>query len=140
MTRAMTSDNGRSRAMTNAERQRKHRAKRAAELQALRSVVPSSHNEHDLAAQVKRMALQLDKANKAAAEQQARIDALVAEQGAVQLMRDAWHALLPKLSPASQHLARTHMQASAAARWFELPTAPPARPVDPGRYHAPPNF
>jgi hypothetical protein len=140
MTMATTNPNGRSQAMSNAERQRKHRAKRAAELQALRAVVPSSHNEHDLAAQVKRLAMQLEKGTKAAAEQQARIDALVAEQGAVQLMRDSWHALLPKLSPASQHLARTHIRASAAARWFELPAPPPARPVEPGRYHAPPNL
>ncbi|RYF01720.1 MAG: hypothetical protein EOO32_02790 [Comamonadaceae bacterium] len=136
----MTNDNGRSRAMSNAERQRKHRAKRDAELQALRAVVPSSQNEHDLAAQVKRLALQLEKSTKAAAEQQGRIDALLAEQGAVQLMRDAWHALLPKLSPASQHLARTHMRASAAARWFELPAPPPPRQADPGHYHPPPNF
>ncbi len=140
MTMAATKDSGRSRAMTNAERQRKHRAKRKVELQALRAVVPSSHNENDLATQVKRLALQLEKATKVAAEQQARIDALMAAQCAVQLVREAWHALLPKLTPASQHVARTYMQTSAAARWLELPTPPPARPAEPGRYHPPPNF
>ncbi len=137
---ATSSAPGRRRAMSNAERQAKHRVKRQAELHALRAVVPSSQNERDLAVQVQRQAMQLARANKTAAELQARIDALQTEQGAVQAIREAWHSLLPKLTPGSQHVARTYMQASAAARWFELPTPPSAQPAEPGRYDPPSNF
>lgn len=129
--------------MTNAQRQAKHRAKRQRELQALRAVVPSSQNERDLAGQVQRMAMQLEKAQKAAAAQQVRIDAMEAEQGAVQAMRDAWQSLIPKLSPASQHVARSHVQASPAAKWLGSAIAAPAAPArtaQPDRYDPPPIF
>lgn len=129
--------------MTNAERQAKHRAKRQRELEALRSVVPSSQNERDLVSQVQRLTMQLDQANKAAAAQRARIDAMEAEQGALQYMREAWQSLIPKLTPAAQHLARAHVQASPAAKWLGsavAPAAQPARTAEPGRYDPPPTF
>lgn len=126
--------------MTNAQRQAKHRAKRQRELEALRAVVPSSQNERDLAGQVQRLAMQLDKANKAAAAQQARIDVMEAEQGAVQALRDAWRSLLPKLTPAAQHVARSHVQGTAAAKWLGAAPAPPTRAAQPGRYDPPPIF
>jgi len=92
---------------------------------------------------VQRLTMQLDQATKAAAAQRARIDAMEAEQGAVQAMRDAWQSLIPKLSPAAQHVARSHVQASPAAKWLGsaiAAPAPPARTAQLGRYDPPPIF
>ena len=140
---AASNDAGRALAMTNAQRQAKHRAKRQRELEALRAVVPSSQNERDLAGQVQRLAMQLEKAHKDAAAQQARIDAMEAEQGGLQALRDAWHSLIPKLTPAAQHVVRSHVRASPAAKWLgsaiAAPTLP-ARAAQPERYDPPPIF
>ena len=107
--------------MTNAQRQQKHRAKRQRELEALRAVVPSSHDERELARQVQRLTTQLAQAHKAAAQQQERLHALQHEQIAAQAMREAWHTLLVKLSPAARHVAQTHAESCDAARWLDAP-------------------
>ena len=67
--------------MTDAERQRKHRLKRQRELQALRAVVPATQQERESAAQVQRLAAQIDKAPRTAAALPACIDAMQSEQG-----------------------------------------------------------
>lgn len=110
--------------MTNAQRQRKHRDKRRRELAALRAVVPSSQNERELAAQVRRLVAQIDKATHTAAAQQARIAALEAEQGDAQTVRAALGTLLPKLTPAAQHVVRAHLAGCGAAQWLSPPAAP----------------
>lgn len=115
--------------MTDAERQRKHRQKRQRELQALRAVVPATREERESAAQVQRMAAQLDKATRAAAEHKARADALQAGQGGMQsdlqALREAVRTLLPKLPPAAQQVVRAHLQGCGAAQWLAVPAPPP---------------
>lgn len=117
--------------MTDAQRQRKHREKRRRELEALRAVVPSSENERDLQAQVQRLASQLDKATRAAATLQARIGALEVEQGDLQRLREALSTLLPMLTPAVQHVARTHLESCGAAQWLSPQTPPPQAAAPP---------
>lgn len=117
-------------ATTNAQRQRKHRDKRRTELQALRAlrvVVPAAHDDGAAAAQVQRLTAQLEKASRAAAAQQLRIEVLEAEHGAALALRETVRALLPKLSPAARHVAIQHLQSCSAARWQDVPApAPPA--------------
>jgi len=110
--------------MTGAERQRRHRDKRRAELQALRAVVPATAQEREGAAQVQRLAAQLDKATRTAAALQARIEAMQAGEGELQQLREAVRTLLPQLSPAAQQVARRHLQGCGAGQWLERP--PPA--------------
>jgi len=115
--------------MTDAERQRRHRQKRQRELQALRSVVPATPQERESAAQVQRLAAQLDKATRAAAEHKARADALQAGQGGMQsdlqALREAVRTLLPKLPPAAQQVVRAHLQGCGGAQWLAPPAPPP---------------
>lgn len=115
--------------MTGAERQRRHRDKRRAELQALRAVVPATPQERESTAQAQRLAAQLDKATRTAATLQARIDALEAGQGELQQLREAVRALIPKLSPAAQQLARRHLGGCGAAQWLSTPAAPAEAPA-----------
>jgi len=116
-------------AMTDAERQRKHRLKRQRELQALRAVVPATSQERESLAQVQRLAVQLDKATRNAAALQARIDAMQAGQGnsegELQALREAVRALIPKLTPAAQQVARMHLEGCGAAQWLNPPAPPP---------------
>ena len=122
--------------MTDAERQRKHRQKRQRELQALRAVVPATPQERESAAQVQRLAAQLDKATRTTAALQARIDAMQAGQGnsesELQALRESVRSLMPKLTPAAQQVARRHLEDCGAAQWLapeELPqpaAAPPS--------------
>lgn len=120
--------------MTDAERQRKHRLKRQRELQALQAVVPATPQERESVAQVQRLAAQLDKATRTAAALQARIDAMQAGQGnsqsELQALREAVRALIPKLTPAAQQVARRHLEGCGAAQWLapEEPPQPAAAP------------
>jgi hypothetical protein len=111
--------------MTGAERQRKHREKRRRELQALRTVVPATSQERESAAQVQRLAAQLDKATRTAAALQARLDAMQAEEGELRQLREAVRALVPKLTPAAQQVARRHLEGCGAAQWLNPPAPPP---------------
>lgn len=114
--------------MTDAERQRKHRQKRQRELQALRAVVPATPQERESVAQVQRLAAQLDKATRTAAALQARIDAMQAGEGnsqsELQALRESVRSLIPKLTPAAQHVARKHLEGCGAAQWL-APKEPP---------------
>lgn len=120
--------------MTDAERQRRHRAKRQRELQALRAVVPATQQERESAAQVQRLTAQLDKATRAAAALQARIDAMQAGQGnsesELQALRESVRSLVPKLTPAAQQVARRHLAGCGAGQWLapEEPLQPAAAP------------
>lgn len=107
--------------MTDAERQRKHREKRQRELQALRAVVPATPQERESAAQVQRLASQLEKATRTAAALQARLDAMQTGEGDLQALRDAVRALLPKLTPAAQQVVRRHLESCGAAQWLSPP-------------------
>ena len=118
--------------MTDAERQRKHRQKRQRELQALRAVVPATQQERESVAQVQRLAAQLDKATRTASALQARIDAMQSEQGELQQLREAVRALIPRLTPAAQQVARRHLEGCGAGQWLapeeapQLAAAPPS--------------
>lgn len=122
-------------AMTDAERQRKHRQKRQRELQALRAVVPATPQERESVAQVQRLAAQLDKAMRTAAALQARIDAMQAGQGNaqsdLQALREAVRALIPKLTPAAQQVARTHLEGCGAGQWLAPEETPQPAAVPP---------
>lgn len=115
--------------MTDAERQRKHRLKRQRELQALRAVVPATPQERESVAQVQRLAAQLDKATRTAAALQARLDAMQAAEGnsqsELQALRESVRSLIPKLTPAAQHVARRHLESCEARQWLNPPTPPP---------------
>lgn len=108
--------------MTGAERQRRHRNKRRAELQALRAVVPATPQERESAAHAQRLAAQLDKATRTAATLQARLEALQAGEGDLQQLREAVRTLIPKLPPAAQQVARRHLEGCGAGEWLERPT------------------
>lgn len=116
--------------MTDAERQRRHRAKRQRELQALRAVVPATPQERESVAQVQRLAAQLDKATRTAAALQARVQALEAGQGELQALREALRTLIPKLTPAAQQVARRYLAGCGAGQWLapEEPLQPAAAP------------
>lgn len=116
--------------MTDAERQRKHRLKRQRELQALRAVVPATPQERESVAQAQRLAVQLDKATRTAAALHGRVQALEAGQGELQQLREALRALIPKLTPAAQQVARRHLEGCGAAQWLapEEPPQPAAAP------------
>lgn len=126
-------------AMTNAQRQRKHRDKRRRELQALRAAVASSPaastQEHGLQQQVAQLTAQLESTRAAVARQLARIDALQTEQlagqQAAQVLRDAWRGVLVKLTPAAQHVVRAHLQGCGAAQWLSAAPDTPAQPAQP---------
>lgn len=107
--------------MTNAQRQHKHRAKRRRELEALRAVVPSTHDEGDLLQQVQRLTRQFEKAAQIAAMRLERITALETDQSAAQALRMAVRTLLVKLSPAARHVARMHLESCGAAQLLDAP-------------------
>ena len=109
--------------MTGAERQRKHREKRRRELQALHTVVPVTPQERESVAQVQRLAAQLDKATRATAALQGRLDAMQAGSGELHALREAVRTLVPKLTPAAQQVARRHLEGCGAAQWLS-PSAP----------------
>lgn len=111
--------------MTDAERQRKHRHKRQRDLEALRAVVPATPQERESAAQVQRLAIQLDKATRTSAALQARLDAMQAGEGELQALREAVRALIPKLTPAAQQVVRRHLEGCGAAQWLSPPEPPP---------------
>lgn len=115
--------------MTNAERQRRHREKRRSELQALRAVVPATAQERESVAQAQRLAAQLGKATRTAAALQARIDAMQAGQGELQQLREAVRALIPKLTPAAQQVARSHLEGCGAGQWLSPPEAAAEAPA-----------
>lgn len=117
--------------MTDAERQRKHRHKRQRELQALRAVVPATPQERESAAQVQRLAAQVDKATRTAATLQARLDAMQAGEGDLQALREAVRALIPKLTPAAQQVVRRHLEGCGAAQWLSTPAPPPQAAAPP---------
>lgn len=119
--------------MTGAERQRRHRDKRRAELQALRAVVPATPQERESAAQAQRLAAQLDKATRTAAALQARIEAMQAGQGELQALREAVRCLIPKLTPAAQQVARRHLEGCGAGQWLNPPEAAAEAPASASR-------
>ena len=116
--------------MTDAQRQRKHREKRHRELLALRAVVPATPQERESVAQVQRLAAQLDKATRTAAALQVRVQALEAGQGELLALREAVRALIPKLTPAVQLVARRHLEGCGAGQWLaaDEPPQPAAAP------------
>lgn len=142
-------DNGpaKGQALTNAQRQRRHRDKRRRELEALRAAVvgPASDMQaHALQQQVATLTAQLQHQREAAARHLARIDALqaeqVADQQSVQALRAAWRSVLVKLTPAAQHVVRAHLHSCGATQWLSAAPdtpAPPAHPdmVAPARAH-----
>ncbi|WP_326538614.1 hypothetical protein [Pseudorhodoferax sp.] len=144
-------DQPKGQALTNAQRQRRHRDKRRRELQALRAAVSEAvakgpatdTQEHALQQQVAALTAQLQHQREAAARHLARIDALQAElladQQAAQALRAAWRGVLVKLTPAAQHVVRAHLQGCGAAQWLSAPDTPakPARPdtAAPSRAH-----
>lgn len=97
--------------MTGAQRQRRHRDKRRAELQVLRAVVPQSAHERDLQAQVQHLQWKLQTTARDLATAQVRSAQLEAAQTSVQAWQEALKTLLPKLSPAPAHVVRQHLQA-----------------------------
>jgi G:T/U-mismatch repair DNA glycosylase len=141
---SMRTDHNRTKAeaMSNAQRQRRHRDKRRRELDGLRTAVanaPALHADeraHDqaqadaLRRQVQQLTAQLQAARDTAAKHLARIDALqaqhattqTADRQAVQALREAWLSVLVKLTPAARHVVRAHLHSCGAAQWLE-PTA-----------------
>jgi len=107
--------------LTNAQRQRRHRDKRRRELEALRAAAFAAPQERERAAQAQCLAAQLGQATRSAAALQARLDALQACEGELQALREAVRALVPKLSPAAQQVARRHLQDCGAAQWLNRP-------------------
>lgn len=114
-------------AMSNAERQRKHREKRKAELQALRAggplcvpaavpVAPSRDNAQALS-------LQLDAARKRCEAQAAELAALRAEHeplvARLQALRTVLRAVIGRFSPAARHVARSHLQETGFIEWLD---------------------
>jgi chromosome segregation ATPase len=138
---SMSTDHNRTKAeaMSNAQRQRRHRDKRRRELDALRTAVanaPAIHADeraHDqaqadaLRQRVQQLTAQLQTARDTAAQHLARIDALqaqhaatqTADRQAAQALRAAWQGLLVKLTPAARHVVRAHLESCGAAQWLE---------------------
>lgn len=110
-------------AMSNAERQRKHREKRKAELLELRTggfvsvaVAPPRDDSQALRAQ-------LAAALQRCAEQAASLATLRAEHAPLlarmEALRLVLRALVGKFSPAIRHLARRHLQETGFIEWLD---------------------
>jgi hypothetical protein len=127
--------------MSNAERQRKHREKRKAELQALRagaaaplslrlalplpSALPVAASA--LPDDSPSLRMQLDAARKRcevqAAELAAELAALRAEHeplvARLLALRTVLRAVIGKFSPAARHVARSHLQETGFIEWLD---------------------
>lgn len=117
--------------MSNAERQRKHREKRKAELLALRAggalalplpVVPA-YPGSALGEDAKVLCAQLDAARKRCEAQAAELAALRAEHeplaARMQALRTVLRGLIGKFSPAARHAARSHLQETGFIEWLD---------------------
>lgn len=127
--------------MSNAERQRKHRQKRKAELIALRSgaaaplslrvalPLPSAASAAPLVAvpslldDSPTLRIQLDAARKRCEAQAAELEALRAEHeplvARLLALRAVLRVLLGRLSPAARHGARSHLQETGFIEWLD---------------------
>ena len=123
--------------MSNAERQRKHREKRKAELQALRAgaAAPLSlrlalplPSALPVAASVlpddsPSLRMQLDAARKRCEAQAAELAALRAEHeplvARLLALRTVLRAVIGKFSPAARHVARSHLQETGFIEWLD---------------------
>lgn len=123
--------------MSNAERQRKHREKRKAELQALRAgaAAPLSlrlalplPSALPVAASVlpddsPSLRMQLDAARKRCEVQAAELAALRAEHeplvARLLALRTVLRAVIGKFSPAARHVARSHLQETGFIEWLD---------------------
>lgn len=123
--------------MSNAERQRKHREKRKAELQALRagaaaplslrlalplpSALPVAASA--LPDDSPSLRLQLDAARKRCEVQAAELAALRAEHeplvARLLALRTVLRAVIGKFSPAARHVARSHLQETGFIEWLD---------------------
>ena len=121
-------------AMTNAERQRRHREKARNELQALREIEQPQHDETELLRRIDSLAAQLAKATKEHQAAQARITAMAQAAQGEQALREGVVAMLRALSPAARCAATAHLK--QAGVWDSLPMAP-ATPPQPERRDAP---
>jgi len=117
--------------MTNAERQRKHREKRKAELHALRAgrslplslpapvVAPVPALRED----AQSLRTQLDAARKRCEAQAAELAALRAEHeplaARLVALRTVLRGLIGKFSPAARHAARSHLQETGFIEWLD---------------------
>jgi hypothetical protein len=117
--------------MSNAQRQRKHREKRKAELVALRAggalalplpVVPA-RPDTALSEDAKVLRTQLDAARKRCDAQAAELAALHAEHeplaARMQALRTVLRGLIGKFSPAARHAARSHLQETGFIEWLD---------------------
>ena len=127
--------------MSNAERQRKHREKRKAELQALRAgaaaplslrlalplqsaapVVPTV-SARALPDDSPSLRMQLDAARKRCEAQAAELAALRAEHeplvARLLALRTVLRAVIGKFSPAARHVARSHLQETGFIEWLD---------------------
>lgn len=124
-------------ALSNAERQRKHREKRKAELQALRagaaaplslrlalplpSALPVAASS--LPDDSPSLRLQLDAARKRCEAQAAELAALRAEHeplvARLLALRTVLRAVIGKFSPAARHVARSHLQETGFIEWLD---------------------
>lgn len=118
-------------AMSNAERQRKHREKRKAELLALRAgrslplplpapvVAPVAALRED----AQSLRTQLDTARKRCEAQAAELAALRAEHepllARLVTLRTVLRGLIGKFSPAARHAARSHLQETGFTEWLD---------------------
>ncbi|UCV00116.1 hypothetical protein [Acidovorax radicis] len=112
-------------AMSGAERQRRHREKRKAELQALRTggslalplPVPALRDD------AQALRTQLDATRKRCETQAAELTALRAKHEPLavrlQVLRTVLRALIGKLSPATRHVARSHLQETGFIEWLD---------------------
>lgn len=123
--------------MSNAERQRKHREKRKAELQALRAgaAAPLSlrlalplPSAQPVAASAlpddsPSLRMQLDAARKRCEAQAAELAALRAEHeplvARLLALRMVLRAVIGKFSPAARHVARSHLQETGFIEWLD---------------------
>ena len=125
--------------MSNAERQRKHREKRKAELMALRAGAAASLSRRlALPSAAPAMAsvavpalldgspalrMQLEAARKRCEAQAAERAALRAEHeplvARLQALRTVLRALLARLSPAARHTARSRLQETGFIEWLD---------------------
>ena len=123
--------------MSNAERQRKHREKRKAELQALRagaaaplslrlalplpSALPVAASA--LPDNSPSLRMQLDAARKRCEAQAAELAALRAEHeplvARLLALRTVLRAVIGKFSPAARHVARSHLQETGFIEWLD---------------------
>ena len=127
--------------MSNAERQRKHREKRKAELMALRAGAAASLSRRlalPLPSAAPAMAsvavpalldgspalrMQLEAARKRCEAQAAELAALRAEHeplvARLQALRVVLRGLIGKFSPAARHVARSHLQETGFIEWLD---------------------